>query len=93
MKSEKDRVKVSLSEEDIFKYPGKSLDEDEHQLVSDEDLLKTQSSFQKVKMSDESKNSSKLVLLFVSLIWLKVHMKIKERIGKWLMEKEDKRRK
>ena len=62
MKSEKDRVKVSLSEEDIFKYPGKSLDEDEHQLVSDEDLLKTQSSFQKVKMSDESKNSSKLVL-------------------------------
>ena len=54
MKSEKDRVKVSLSEEDIFKYPGKSLDEDEHQLVSDEDLLKTQSSFQKIKMSDES---------------------------------------
>ena len=45
-------------------------------------------------MSDESKNSRKLVLLLVSLIWLQVHKKKKkERIEKWLMEKEDKRSK
>ena len=44
-------------------------------------------------MSDESKNSRKLVLLPVSLIWLQLHKKVKERIEKWLMEKEDKRRK